>query len=135
MRIGTSNTYDNALEQLYKRQSELSGQQEKLSSGLRVNRVSDDPLASAQAERVMVRLDRIETDQRALETQRAALSGAEAGLGEAIGLMQSAREFVIAAGNAAYTPANRDTLAQQLTSLRDQLSACIGFGLLTWRDR
>jgi flagellar hook-associated protein 3 FlgL len=123
MRIGTSNTSDNALEQLYKRQSELSGQQEKLSSGLRVNRVSDDPLASAQAERVMVRLDRIETDQRALETQRAALSGAEAGLGEAIGLMQSAREFVIAAGNAAYSPANRDTLAQQLTSLRDQIFA------------
>jgi len=123
MRIGTSNTYDNALEQLYKRQTELSGQQEKLSSGVRVNRVSDDPLASAQAERVMVRLDRIETDQRALETQRAALSGAEAGLGEAIGLMQNAREFVIASGNAAYTPANRATLAQQLTSLRDQVFA------------
>ncbi len=123
MRIGTANTYDNALEQLYRRQSELAGQQEKLSSGLRVNRVSDDPTASAQAERAMVRLSRIETDQRALETQRAALSGAEAGLGEAIGLMQSAREFVIAAGNAAYTPANRATLAHQLISLRDQIFA------------
>lgn len=123
MRLGTANTYDNALQQLYKRQSDLAGQQEKLSSGLRVNRVSDDPLAAAQAERVMVRLDRIETDQRALETQRSALASAEAGLGEAIGLMQTAREFVLAAGNAAYTPANRDTLAQQLSSLRDQIFA------------
>ncbi len=123
MRIGTANSYDNALEQLYKRQSDLANQQEKLSSGKRVNRVSDDPLAASQAERVMVRLDRIQTDQRALETQRAALSGAEAGLGEAIGLMQNAREFVLAAGNAAYTPANRDTLAQQLRSLRDQIFA------------
>jgi len=123
MRIGTANTYDNALQLLYKRQSELAGQQEQLSSGLRVNRVSDDPLAAAQAERVMVRLDRIETDQRALETQRASLSSAEAGLGEAIGLMQAAREIVLAAGNAAYTPANRDTLAQQLSSLRDQIFA------------
>jgi flagellar hook-associated protein 3 FlgL len=123
MRIGTANTYDNALQQLYKRQGELASQQEQLSSGLRVNRASDDPLAAAQAERVMVRLDRIETDQRALETQRAALASAEAGLGEAIGLMQSARELVLAAGNAAYTPANRDTLAQQLSSLRDQIFA------------
>lgn len=123
MRIGTANTYDNALQQLYKRQSELAGQQEQLSSGQRVNRASDDPLAAAQAERVMVRLDRIETDQRALETQRSALASAEAGLGEAIGLMQNAREFVLAAGNAAYTPANRDTLAQQLSSLRDQIFA------------
>jgi flagellar hook-associated protein 3 FlgL len=123
MRIGTANTYDNALQQLYKRQSELAGQQEQLSSGRRVNRVSDDPLAAAQAERVMVRLDRIETDQRALETQRAALASAEAGLGEAIGLMQSARELVIASGNAAYSQANRSTLAQQLASLRDQIFA------------
>ncbi|MEO7937253.1 MAG: flagellar hook-associated protein FlgL [Burkholderiaceae bacterium] len=123
MRIGTSNTYDNALEQLYKRQGDLASQQEKLSSGQRVNRVSDDPLAASQAERVMVRLDRIQTDQRALETQRSALAGAEAGLGEAIGLMQNAREFVLAAGNAAYTPANRDTLAHQLSSLRDQIFA------------
>ncbi len=123
MRTGTANTYDNALEQLYRRQSQLSKQQEQLSSGLRVNRVSDDPLAAAQAERVMVRLDRIETDQRALETQRAALASAESGLGEAIGLMQTARELVLAAGNAAYTPANRDTLAQQLSSLRDQIFA------------
>lgn len=123
MRIGTANTYDSALEQLYKRQSDMVGQQQQLSSGLRVNRASDDPLAASQAERVMVRLDRIQTDQRALETQRAALSGAEAGLGEAIGLMQNAREFVLAAGNAAYTPANRTTLAQQLTSLRDQIFA------------
>jgi len=123
MRIGTSNTYDRALEQLYQRQNDLAGQQEKLSSGQRVNRASDDPLAASQAERAMVRLDRIQTDQRALETQRAALAGAEAGLGEAIGLMQNAREFVLAAGNAAYTPANRDTLAAQLRSLRDQIFA------------
>lgn len=123
MRIGTNNTYDRALEQLYQRQSDLAGQQEKLSSGQRVNRASDDPLAASQAERAMVRLDRIQTDQRALETQRAALAGAEAGLGEAIGLMQNARELVLAAGDAAYTPANRDTLAAQLRSLRDQIFA------------
>lgn len=123
MRVATANTYDSALDQLYKRQNDMVRQQEQLSSGLRVNRASDDPIAAAQAERAMVRLERIKTDQRALETQRSALASAEAGLGEAIGLMQNAREFVIAAGNAAYTPANRDTLARQLSSLRDQIFA------------
>ncbi|MCP5282642.1 MAG: flagellar hook-associated protein FlgL [Rhodoferax sp.] len=123
MRIGTASAYDSSLELLYKRQTDMASQQEQLSSGLRVNRTSDDPIAAAQAERAMVRLSRIETDQRALETQRSALASAEAGLGEAIGLMQTAREFVIAAGNAAYTPANRETLATQLNSLRDQIFA------------
>ena len=67
MRIATANTYDNALEQLYKRQSDLSQQQERISTGQRVIRPSDDPAAAAQAERVMTRLTRIDVDQRALE--------------------------------------------------------------------
>lgn len=123
MRIGTANVYDNALEQLYKRQGDMLTQQEQLSTGLRVNRASDDPIAAAQAERAMVRLSRIETDQRALETQRSALSTAEAGLGEAIGRIQDLRELVIAAGNASYSEADRTTLATQISSLRDQIFA------------
>lgn len=123
MRIGTANVYDNALDQLYKRQSDMLTQQEQLSSGLRVNRASDDPIAAAQAERVLVRLSRIETDQRALETQRSALSSAEAGLGEALGRMQDLRELVISAGNAAYSPSDRATIALQISSQRDQIFA------------
>jgi len=123
MRLGTANAYDSSLELLYKRQTEMAGQQEQLSSQLRVNRASDDPIAAAQAERATVRLSRIETDQRALETQRSALSSAEAGLGEAIGLIQTARELVVSAGNATQTPANRQSIALQLTSLRDQIFA------------
>lgn len=121
MRIGTANNYDQALEQLYQRQSDLSAKQERLSSGLRVNRASDDPGAAAQAERAMTRLSRIETDQRALEVQRAALVTAESALGEATGLLQGSRDFMIAAGNAGYSAADRSTLAQQMTNLRDQL--------------
>lgn len=123
MRIGTANVYDNALDQLYKRQGDMLKQQEQLSSGLRVNRASDDPIAAAKAERVLVRLSRIETDQRALETQRSALSSAEAGLGEALGRMQDLRELVIAAGNAGFSPSDRTTLADQIHNLRDQIFA------------
>jgi flagellar hook-associated protein 3 FlgL len=123
MRIGTANVYETSLEQLYKRQNDMLTQQEQLSSGLRVNRASDDPIAAAQAERAMVRLNRIDTDQRALETQRSALLSAEAGLGEALNRMQDLRELVVAAGNAAFSPADRNTLATQISSLRDQILA------------
>ena len=100
MRIATANTYDTALEQLFKRQSDLALQQEKLSTGLRVNRSSDDPTAAALAERARVRLSRIEVDQRALEAQRSALATAETSLGEAVSLVQGVRELAISAGNA-----------------------------------
>jgi len=123
MRIATANTYDNALEQLYKRQSDLSQQQEKIGTGQRVNRPSDDPVAAAQAERVMTRLARIDVDQRALESQRAALATAESALGEATTLVQGSRDLVISALNAGYSPRDRATIANQIASLRDQLFA------------
>jgi flagellar hook-associated protein 3 FlgL len=123
MRIATANTYDNALEQLYKRQSELSAQQERVSTGQRVNRPSDDPAAAAQAERAMTRLTRIDVDQRALESQRAALATAESALGEATGLVQGARDLAISAVNAAYSARDRTTVANQIANLRDQLFA------------
>jgi flagellar hook-associated protein 3 FlgL len=123
MRIGTANTYDQALEQLLRRQTELSSQQEKLTSGQKVNRASDDPTGAAQAERALVRMSRIEVDQRSLELQRNALSSAESTLGDASAVLMSARDLVVAAGNASYSPADRSTLAKQMTGLRDQLFA------------
>ena len=121
MRTGTANNYDNALQQLYRRQSELAAQQEKLGSGQKVNRASDDPQAAAQAERAAMRINRVATDQRALEMQRGAIATAESTLGEATALMQSVRDLVVASGNAAYSAAERGILARQMTDLRDQL--------------
>ena len=121
MRTGTANSYDNALEQLFRRQSDLAAQQEKLSSGKRVNRASDDPQAAALAERAMVGIDRVATDQRALEVQRGAIAAAESTLGEATDLVRRVRDLVIQAGNGGNLPADRGILAKQMADLRDQL--------------
>src|SRR3989344_5592648 len=75
-RLGTANMYDNALRNLGTRQTNLSNLQENLTSGKRVVRASDDPVSAAQAERAINRLARIQTEQRALETQRSALGSA-----------------------------------------------------------
>ena len=121
MRLGSANTYDNAVQNLYTRQSELSIQQEKLTSGKNINRPSDDPTGAAQAERAMTRITRVATDQRALEVQRNSITMAESTLGEATSLMQSFRVLVVSAGNPSFSSTDRATVAQQLTGLRDQL--------------
>lgn len=123
MRLGSANTYDNALQNLYTRQSELSAQQEKLTSGKNVNRPSDDPTGASQAERALTRITRVASEQRALDVQRNAITMAESTLGDATSLAQKLRELVVSAGNGAYAPADRATIAQQLTGLRDQLFA------------
>jgi flagellar hook-associated protein 3 FlgL len=123
MRLGSANLFDRALQNLYTRQTDLSSQQEKLTSGKNVNRASDDPTGVAQAERALTRITRIASDQRALDLQRNAVSLAESNLGDATGLVQKIRELVVSAGNGGYTAANRSSIAQQITGLRDQLLA------------
>ena len=123
MRLGSANTYDRALQNLYSRQTELSNQQEKLTSGKNINRPSDDPTGAAQAERALTRLTRISSDNRSLDVQRSAITLAESTLGDATSLVQKLRELVITAGNAGYSASDRKSVAQEMSGLRDQLFA------------
>jgi len=121
MRLGSANTYDNALQNLYTRQSELSSQQEKLTSGKNINRPSDDPTGAGQAERALTRITRVATDQRALEVQRNSITLSESTLGDATSLVQSIRDLVVSAGNGTLSATDRASKAQEMQGLRDQL--------------
>ena len=122
-RVGTANMYDNSIRNVSARQTSLVNLQENLTSGKRVVRASDDPVSAAQAERALTRISRIQTEQRALENQRNAIAQAESTMGDAIGLVQEARWLMVNAGNGALSSNERATIANQLQSLRDQLTA------------
>ena len=123
VRLGSANAYDTALRNIMNRQSSLSSLQENLTSGKKVVRASDDPTGAAQAERAITRLARIETDQRALESQRNAISQAEATLADVTETLQSFRELAASAGNGSHSLAEHKSIASQLSGLRDQVFA------------
>jgi flagellar hook-associated protein 3 FlgL len=122
-RLGFSNTYDTARNNLQVRQTNLSNLQENLTSGKKVVRSSDDPTGAAQAERALTRLSRIQTDQRALESQRNSIAMAESTLGDVTAALQTFRELTVSAGNATHSAEEQKTIAIQLTGLRDQIFA------------
>ena len=124
-RVSTANMYDATLRNLSARQKTLVDLQENLTAGKRVVRPSDDPVAAAQAERALTRISRIQTEQRALEVQRNAIAQAESTLGDAVGLVQEIRQLVVAAGGGALKPEDRKTYANQIQSLREQLTQVI----------
>ena len=119
-RVGTANQYDNTLRNINQRQSSLASLQENLTSGKRVVRPSDDPVAAAQAERSLTRISRIQTEQRALDLRRDTMAQAESSLGEVVGVAQEMRQLMVSAGNAANSVADRRTIASQIQGLRDQ---------------
>jgi len=112
MRVATAHSYDSTVQTLNKRQAELSALQERISSGKRVQRASDDPVAAVMSEAAQNRLSRAQVDQRAIEASRTSLSQAETALGHAGELIHSVRELFLRAGNATYGGREYQNIAQ-----------------------
>jgi flagellar hook-associated protein 3 FlgL len=128
MRVATLSSFERGLSTLQRRQAEMAEQQEKLTSGKRVARASDDPAAAARAERAMAAQLRVDAEQRALDASRNAIVQAESALGDAGELLQQVREHVLSAGNASYSDAERRGLAVAIRGLRDQMLAIANRG-------
>jgi flagellar hook-associated protein 3 FlgL len=121
MHISTSNSYNTSLDSLITRQATLSSTQEQLTTGKRVNRASDDPAAAARAERALAAEQRTVANLRGVDASDNAMTLTDSALSDAGELLQQAREAMVAGGNASYTDAERTTLANQLSGLRQQL--------------
>src|SRR5437868_12201703 len=121
MRLATANLFDASIANLQRRQATMQNQQEQLTSGKRIALASDDPTGAARAERALASIGRVEANQRALEASRNSMTLAESALGDANELLQQARETMVAAGNASYSDAERNGLANKLQGIRDQL--------------
>jgi flagellar hook-associated protein 3 FlgL len=128
LRITTAQSFDSGVDRLQQRQRELADSQERLTSGKRVAKASDDPTAAARSERALASEMRGAASQRALETSRSAMSLTESALGDAGELLQQAREALVAAGNASYTDTERAGVAERLAAIRQQLLAAANRG-------
>ena len=64
MRISTFNAYENVITNLQGRQRALQTSQLQLTSGKRVDRPSDDPVAAARAERALAAMTRADAQQQ-----------------------------------------------------------------------
>lgn len=121
IRISTLRATEAGIETLQKRQVQLAESQERLTSGKRVDKASDDPAAAARAERALAGEMRAGTSQRAVDASRTAMSLSETAMGDAVELLQQAREAMVASGNASYSDQERKGLAEKLTAIRQQL--------------
>jgi flagellar hook-associated protein 3 FlgL len=123
MRIASANAYESSISNLQTRQAALTDLQERLTSGKRVLRASDDPAAAAAAERALAAQQRSDSQLRALDTSRNAMALSESALGNAGELMAQARELLVSAGNGSYTDAERRVIADSIRGLRNDLLA------------
>ncbi len=121
MRVPTLQTSRQQLDVISTRQADQARLQQQIASGVRVRSPGDDPAAAAQAELARSSLARLAQDQRATQLATSLLSTADGAIARGVDLLQSARDAMVAAGNPAYGPSDRQALAMQLRSAREQL--------------
>lgn len=121
MRISTQNMFDTSIATLQRRQEQMQEAQQRLTSGKRIEKASDDPTGASRAERASTAIGKAEANQRALEASRNAMLLSESALGDASEMLQQIRESMVAAGNASYSDGERFSLANKLVGLRNQL--------------
>ncbi|PCM80598.1 flagellar hook-associated protein FlgL [Enterobacter cloacae] len=121
MRISTQMMYDQNMRGITDSQSKWLGYGEQMSTGKRVNRPSDDPIAASQA--VVLSQSQSQNSQFALArtfaTQKVSLE--DNVLSQVNAAITSAKEKLVNAGNGTLSDDDRLSLASDLQGIRDQL--------------
>lgn len=93
--------------------------QERMSTGKKINRPSDDPTAANRVMEMRIALNHNYQWSRNIEDGLAWLYQTDAVLGDATGLLQKAREIAVQGATDTLTPDDRAVLARQVEGLID----------------
>ena len=121
LRINTNTAAINASRVLARSTKQLNKALEQLSSGLRINRASDDAagLAIAEGFNSVVRGTRVA--QRNAQDGVSLMQTAEGALSETTNILQRIRELAVQSANGTMTTANRAALQAEVTQLLEQI--------------
>ena len=121
MRVSTQMMYEQNMRGVTSSQSKWLGYGEQMSTGKRVNRASDDPIAASQA--VVLSQAQAQNSQyqlaRTFATQKVSLE--DSILDQVSTAIQSAQSKVINSGNGSLSDDDRASLATDLQGIRDQI--------------
>ncbi|MBN7818844.1 flagellar hook-associated protein FlgL [Bowmanella yangjiangensis] len=121
MRISTSQLFDRGINNILNGQGELSDTQQRLSSGKKLLRPSDDPVGASKVIRLTEELDQITQFQRNNELLTGSLKEQEAVMRNINEAVTKARTLAIQAGSGAMTPESRAAIGVEIAEIRDQV--------------
>lgn len=116
MRISTNQIYDTGIQGMMRNQSRLDKLQNQISSDTKILTAADDPVGAAQVLAVSQSKaveEQYQTNQSSAKSQ---LSLLDLQLTSLTTALQTVRDNIVKAGNATYTPADRESVAKDLES-------------------
>ena len=116
MRISTNQIYATGIQGMMRNQTRLDKLQNQISSDTKILTAADDPVGAAQVLAVSQSLaveEQYQTNQSSAKSQ---LSLVDVQLSSLTTALQAVRDNIIKAGNATYTPTDRESVAKDLES-------------------
>ncbi|MDX1795489.1 MAG: flagellar hook-associated protein FlgL [Hydrogenovibrio sp.] len=123
MRVSTSQFYSQSYSAIAKHQNSVMQIQEQISSGKRVNRPSDDPVATSQINSLNKTIDSLAQFKKNGDYARSQLSLEETQITSAVDAVQRARELSLQMMNDTYSAKDRQSTAKEVGQLIDHLSS------------
>ncbi len=121
MRVSTNQFHNQGIDSIQKHQSEILDIQEKMSTGKRINRPSDDPVGMNQVHNLKKTISQIETFKKNGDYAKSQLGLEETQIQTVVDGVQRARELTIQMMNDSYNPENRKETAAEVGQLIDYL--------------
>jgi len=121
LRINTNVEALNAWRNLTHTAAQLSRAMERLSSGFRINRASDDAAGLAISEKLRSQIRGLRQAARNAQDGISLIQTAEGAMTEAHAVLQRMRELAIQAANDTLTDTERDTLQKEIDQLLEEL--------------
>lgn len=121
MRISTAQMHFNSLNAMRTRQSEISKLQQQISTGVKLTRGEDDPVAMSSALRLdhtLASLKQFDSNSTVLGNR---LRGQESALADAGDVLQRARDLTIQASNGILSESDLQSIVVELRGLRSSL--------------
>lgn len=122
IRISSQQIFSGGISRLQELNSSLNQTQEQISTGKRVNKPSDDPVAAARILKLDQELSRIETYQRNAGLAENRLQQEESALAGSVDVIQRIRELTVQAGNGSLSPNDRKSISSELKERIGQLA-------------
>ncbi|OEY67365.1 flagellar hook-associated protein FlgL [Marinobacter sp. X15-166B] len=123
IRISSHQVFSGGINRLQELNVDINKTSEQISTGKRVNRPSDDPVAAARILKLNQEMGRIDQYQRNADLANNRLSQEEGALGSMVDVVQRVRELTVQAGNGSLSPDDRKAIAAELKERLGQLSA------------
>ena len=122
IRISSQQLFSGGINRLQELNTSLNNTQQQISTGQRVNKPSDDPVAAARILKLDQELSRVETYQRNVDLAENRLNQEESALESSIDVIQRIRELTVQAGNGSLSANDRRSISSELEERLGQLA-------------